>query len=93
LQTLKKEHIWREGKGTSINIWQDEWIRRSHARTKGIERVLQELVCLLTRDDQLVNHFFWAIDARRVMTIPLPSHGMDDFVVCIFSVRAAHFAE
>jgi hypothetical protein len=30
-------------------------------------------------DEQLVYQTFWTIDARRVMKISLPNHGMDDF--------------
>jgi hypothetical protein len=30
-------------------------------------------------DEQLVYQTFWTIDARRVMKMPLPNHGMDDF--------------
>jgi hypothetical protein len=32
IQTFKKGHIWRVGKGDQINIWEDEWIPESYSR-------------------------------------------------------------
>jgi hypothetical protein len=107
LQTLKKGHIWRVGQGTSINIWDDEWIPSSNSRKvitpKGqhiITRV-NELIDPITNmwDIDLVNQTFWPVDARRILAIPLSQHMMEDFVswhftkTGIFSVRSAYFVE
>lgn len=107
MQTFKKGHLWRVGQGTSIHIWDDDWIPNGSLRKvitpKGqniITRV-SELIDPITNtwDEELLRQTFWPVDVTRILSIPLSSHDMEDFVAWnltksgTFSVRSAYYAE
>jgi ribonuclease HI len=107
LQTFKKGHIWRVGQGTSINIWEDNWIPGGFSRkifTPKGQNLLTRVSDLIdpytnTWDEELLRQTFWLVDVKRILAIPLSNNGMEDFVswnltkTGIFSVRSAYHAE
>jgi hypothetical protein len=87
LQTFKKGHIWRVGKGDQINIWEDEWIPGNYRRVftrrgHNILTKVQDLIDPITNqwDEDIIRQSFLGIDVQRILVIPLPTHEMDDFV-------------
>jgi hypothetical protein len=107
IQTFKKGHIWRVGKGDQINIWEDEWIPGSYSRKvltpkgQNVCTKVIELIDPITNswDADLVGQTFLDVDPHRIMAIPLPSHDMEDFIgwsrtkTGTFSVQSAYHTE
>jgi hypothetical protein len=107
LQTFKRGHIWRIGSGARVNIWEDHWIPNSPTRKvltrRGqiIIRTVDELIDPHTNawDEELIRENFLAVDAERILRIPLSGHLTEDFVAWhktkshIFSVRSAYYIE
>ena len=88
VSTLKLGHVWRVGDGKNINIWYDAWIPQSPSRlsvTRRGNQLLSKVADLIDPttgqwDIQLVEQTFWPVDVSRILSIPLPSYDMPDFV-------------
>ena len=88
IQTLKREHIWRVGEGSQVNIWNGPLIPISPTQrvmTPRGNRVITKVSELTdtdnrTWDEQLLNELFWPIDVRQIMNIPLALGMMEDFI-------------
>jgi hypothetical protein len=86
--TFKRGYIWRIGNGEKINIWRDPWIPSSPSRKILSPRggVIYTKVCELINpvtnqwDEELLRSIFADIDVRRILQIPLHSHGLEDFI-------------
>jgi hypothetical protein len=107
IQCFNRGCIWRVGDGSQIDIWGDPWIPNSPdgkvITPKGhiIITNVQELINPISGawDEELIRENFYSIDANRILSIPLPTNGMEDFVAwrhnknSIFSVRSAYHGE
>lgn len=84
--TFNRGCIWRVGDGTEIHIWEDRWVPNSPTA----KIITPRGTCLLSWvsdlidpglwDEILVRDIFWLMDASKIPTIPLSSHGLEDFV-------------
>ena len=107
VDSLKKGYIWRVGNGQNIDIWRDAWIpnganrkiitpRRGQLLTKVADLIDPINNCW---DEDLVRQTLWPIDVQRVLTIPLPTYNMSDFIAWsftkngLFTVRSAYLEE
>ena len=88
VDSLKKGYIWKVGNGQNIDIWRDAWIpnganrkiitpRRGQLLTKDFDLIDPINNCW---DEDLVRQMLWPIDVQRVLTIPLPTYDMSDFI-------------
>jgi hypothetical protein len=106
LATFKRGHIWRVGDGEKINIWSDPWIPSSPngkiTSRRGnilLTRVNQLIDPNGEWDEGLITSLFNSLDARRIMQIPLDTHGLSDFISWrltkhgFFSVRTAYHSQ
>ena len=100
---LKKGLVWRVGDGSSIRIWEDDWLPRDELRRlftpRGASLLsrVEELIDPTTGtwDEVLVRETFWEVDADCILCL-LVHEGMNDLVACHynkngqFSVRSAY---
>ena len=107
VDSLKKGYIWRVGNGQNIDIWRDAWIPNGANRkiiTPRRGKLLTKVVDLIDPinncwDEDLVRQTLWPIDVQRVLTIPLPTYDMSDFIAWsftkngLFTVRSAYLEE
>lgn len=107
IKTLQKGHIWRVGDGSNINIWEDEWIPNCSSRkviTRRGQNILSKVSELINPntnqwDEDLIHQMFWPVDVQMILSIPLPSYQMDDFVAWsltrsgTFSMKTANHAK
>jgi len=106
LECFKLGYIWRVGDGTEINIWEDNWIPRSHnlkiqtRRGNNLVTRVNELINPVdfTWDEPLIRSIFWGIYVRRILQIPI-TLGREDFVAWhynrngLFLVRSAYHGQ
>jgi hypothetical protein len=86
--TFKRGYLWRVGTGERIIIWNNPWIssRPSRMITSPRQNLVYTKVCELinpytgTWDEDILNNLFNYMDVRRILWIPLHSHGFDDFI-------------
>ena len=107
IQTFKRGHIWRVGKGEKINIWEDHWVPSSPTRqvithrSGAIITRVNELIDPITEqwDEELIRSIFSPVDVGRILRIPLSHNGFEDFVAWqgnrngVFTVRSAYYYE
>jgi hypothetical protein len=107
LHTFKRGHIWRVGNGSKINIWEDHWIADSKSRKvlsrrgQSILRTVDELINPITGewDEELIRENLLAIDAEKILRIPLSDAMSEDFIAWnntktySFTVRSAYYTE
>lgn len=82
LKSFKRGCIWRVGDGLQINIWEDNWIPSSLTkkiatpRGNNLVSMVHEVINPVDGqwDADLVNDLFWAVDAHRILQIPI-THG------------------
>jgi hypothetical protein len=104
LATFKRGYIWRVGNGEKINIYTDPWIPSSPDRRVITPRgavVLSKVAKLIDPstglwDEDLIRSLFCAVDANRILLIPLNNQAFDDFIAwgCIdhgrYTVRSGY---
>jgi hypothetical protein len=107
IQCFNRGCIWRVGDGSQIDIWDGPWIPNSAygkiitPRGNTVFNKVEDLISPVTGslDEELVRGIFFPIDAKRFLSIPISSYGMDDFVALrhnknnLFSVRSACHGE
>ena len=87
LSVLKKGLVWRVGDGSSIRIWEDDWLPRDELRRlftpRGASLLsrVEELIDPTTGtwDEVLVRETFWEVDADCILCL-LVHEGMNDLV-------------
>jgi hypothetical protein len=107
IHTFKRGHIWRVGNGSKINIWEDHWIADNKSRKvlsrrgQSILRTVDELINPITGewDEELIRENLLAIDAEKILRIPLSDAMTEDFIAWnntktySFTVRSAYYTE
>jgi hypothetical protein len=95
------------GNESQINIWEDHWISNNKSRKffsrkgQSILRTVDELINPITDewDEDIIRENLLAIDAEKILRIPLTDSLNDDFVAWnntktyTFTVRLAYYTE
>jgi hypothetical protein len=88
IRTFKKGHIWCVGSESNIHIWDDEWVPGSNTKKvfmpkgQNVYTKVEELIGPISKtwNEELIEQTLWPIDRHRILSIPIPTHDMEDFV-------------